>query len=229
MKMKKMTLSVALLGATFLSACGTTQGSNLLGALPQTKPAGQDKPADATVTPPSAPQGSSLLSGLLGSLLGKSETLTAASIVGTWQYAAPDCVFESENLLMKAGGQVAAAKIEDQVSTQLAKIGIKPGACSFVFKEDGTYAATIGKRTLTGGYTLDAENKVLTITYLAGLGNAEAKVALKKDELSLLFESDKLLKLASAISSLTGSTAGKALGTMLDSYDGLYVGMKLKK
>ena len=39
------------------------------------------------------------------------DKLTAQGLIGTWNYSGPGCAFTSENLLAKAGGEVAATKI----------------------------------------------------------------------------------------------------------------------
>ena len=92
--------------ATF-NACGTTSGStnasngSLLG----------DAIAGAVAQNGNNTTGETL-GNLLSQLLNNSSTLTQDDLVGTWKYQSPDCVFESENLLAKAGGEVAAQKIE---------------------------------------------------------------------------------------------------------------------
>ena len=48
----------------------------------------------------------SILSGVAKAVVGNKAT-TASSIIGTWTYSGPECQFESENLLAKAGGEMA--------------------------------------------------------------------------------------------------------------------------
>ncbi len=130
---------------------------------------------------------------------------------------------------MKAGGEVAAAKIESEMSGALAKVGIKSGSCKFTFNADGTYSAVIGSRTVSGKYTLDADKKTITMTYLAGLATMEPKISKSGNTISLLFESDKLLTLLKGVSALSSNTSVKTLSSLLGSYDGLYVGIKMQK
>ena len=124
---------------------------------------------------------------------------------------------------------MAAQKIESQLTTHLAKVGIKQGYCSFTFNKDNTYSAVIGGRTINGNYTFDAKNKTIKMTYLAGLGSMTPKVVKHGKSISLLYESDKLMKLVSTVSKLSGSATIKTLDALLGNYDGLYVGMKLQK
>ena len=55
----------------------------------------------------------------------------------------PDCKFESDNLLAKAGGEVAAKQVEEKMSGVLEKLGFKEGA-TYIFNEDSTYTSVIG-------------------------------------------------------------------------------------
>ncbi len=229
--MKKFFLPLlALMTTVLLTACGTTGNGSMASSNPNMLDAllGGNAGSGTANTENTASTGN-FLENLLGGLLGKSAELSQDALIGTWQYNAPDCVFETENFLMKAGGEVAAAKIETQLSTHLAKIGIKKGSCSFTFNKDNTYSAVIGGRTITGNYALDAEKKVLTMTYLAGLGQMTPQVALTGNKMSLLFESDKLLKIVSGITALSSNSAMKSLSSVAGAYDGMYIGMQLQK
>ena len=155
--MKKVTLSLAALAGTMLLAsCGTTSG-NMIGNAAGSILMGNG----TTTTTPSTSTNTDVLGNLLSSLLGSSTTVSQSDLLGTWNYTGTDGVFESENLLAKAGGAVAASKIEEQLNTHLAKVGISKGACSYTFNKDNTYTATIGKRTISGTYTLDSSKKTV--------------------------------------------------------------------
>ena len=165
---------------------------------------------------------------LLGSLLGGS-TLNQQSIVGTWNYKSADCVFESENFLLKAGGEVAAAKVEEKVNATLTKLGLTSNQISFTFNSDYTYTATIKGRTIQGTYSLDLENKKMTLTYLNGVGTITPQIALTGNTLSLLYDADKLLKFLTTISAVSNNSTLTTLNTLLQSYDGMLIGMELQK
>jgi hypothetical protein len=223
--MKKFFLSVALLATMMFSSCTQLGGNgstgsmlgSVLGALTQ----GQQEQGNTNVT-------GEALQSLLGTLLNSATTLKQSDLVGTWYFSGSDCVFESENLLMQAGGELAAGKIEAQLDTYLAKVGIKQGACSYAFASDGTYTATLGAYQLAGEYTLDVKNKTITMTYLNGLATTTAHVVKSGNSLSLLFEADKLLAMIKKVPLLSKSSAVSSLSKLLDSYDGLLVGMQMQ-
>ncbi len=223
MKKNFLTLAVALTTG-LLVGCTSTGQSFLSGLASNAVQQG----TTSTTTSQSSTTGSAI-SSLLGSLLGSFNTLDQNDILGTWRYTGPDCVFETENFLMKAGGELAAAKIENQLSGALAKVGISSGKCSFTFNQDNTYTAVIGGRAISGTYTLDAENKTITMTYLQGLGTMTPKVALVGNKLSLLFDADKLLKTVGTVAALSGKSSLTTLSNLVNSYDGMLIGMELQK
>ena len=224
--MKKIILSLSVvLGSALLVSCGGTGSSALLSNAGQVLLGGGQ-----TATGGTTQQTTSALGGVLGSLLGDllgTNTVSQANIQGTWNYVGPDCVFESENFLAKAGGEVVAQKVESQISGALSKIGVTAGKCSFTFNADNTYTANIGGRAISGQYTLDTANSTMTMTYLAGLGKLTPKVSLNAGKLSLLFESDKLLSLANTLTSLKGGN--NALSSIVSSYQGMYIGLQMTK
>ena len=215
--MRKPIIMAALLSTLLLSSCGTTslgtQGTGLLSG------------ANAGTTGSAA----SALGSVLTSLLGGSSAVTASDLQGTWTYRKADCVFETQNLLLKAGGEMAAAKIESQLESQLGKVGITPGACSFTFNSDGTYTATIGQYNLGGNYTLNTSSHTITMTYLAGIGRISPKVVKTGASISLLFEGDKLLSMVQKVGKLSSNSTVSSLSSLINSYDGMLVGMQLSK
>ena len=215
--MRKSTIMAALLSTLLFSSCGTTslgtQGTGLLSG------------ANTSTTSSAV----SALGSVLTSLLSGNSAVTASDLQGTWTYRKADCVFETQNLLLKAGGEMAATKIESQMESQLSKVGITPGACTFTFNSDGTYSATIGQYNLNGNYTLNASANTITLTYLAGLGRISPKVIKTGANISLLFEGDKLLSMVKKVGKLSSNSTVSSLSTLLNSYDGMLVGMQLSK
>jgi len=225
--MKKIFASFFILPVLIFSGC-TQMGTNsnagsMLGSVLGNLAQGQT----GTTTTETASTGGALQS-LLGGLLNSGSSVKQSDLVGTWYYSGSDCVFESENLLMQAGGELAAKKIESQLDTYLAKVGIKTGACSYAFSSDGTYSATLGKYALNGNYEVNTSDKTITMTYLNGLGTIKAHVVRSANSISLLYEADKLLAMVKKIPLLGKSSSLSSLTKLLDAYDGLLVGMQFQ-
>ena len=227
--MKKIKITMAALAATaLLSGCGTT-GTSLLNTMATNLMVPTTTTTTTTDTNSESADLASLLGSVLGTVLGTSNKLTEKDLVGTWNYQSADCVFETENLLMKAGGEVAAAQIEAKLNETLAKVGIQTGTCNFVFNSDNTYTATISGFPVNGEYLLDAENKKLTMTYLSGLATMTPNVVKNGNTISLLYEADKLLAIAQRMAAMSGNTGLQSLAELAKSYDGLMIGLELKK
>lgn len=158
----------------------------------------------------------------------------SVSMVGTWKYTAPDCKFESDDLLSKAGGEVAAKKVEEQMSNYLSKLGFNENTV-YVFNADSTYTSTVAGRTVNGTYSYNKDTKEVTLKTKIGL-KMTAQIStsvLNGGKMSLLFKADKLMSLAQAV---TGAVAGKSsnatvstLNTVLSQYDGLLLGFEMQK
>lgn len=176
---------------------------------------------------------------VLGGVVNKVEETVSkvnesVSIVGTWKYTAPDCKFQSDDLLSKAGGEVAAKKVEEQMSNYLSKLGFNENTV-YVFNADSTYASTVAGRTVNGTYSYNKDTKEVTLKTKIGL-KMTAQVytsLLNGGSMSLLFKADKLMSLAQTV---TGAVAGKSsnatittLNTVLSQYDGLLLGFEMKK
>lgn len=216
----------ALAATVLLAGCGTT-GSSMLGSLAT----GSAASTSATTSATTGEEGglASLLGNVLGAVLGSSNKLTEADLVGTWNYQGSDCVFETENLLMQAGGEVAANKIETKLNETMGKIGIKAGTCSFTFNKDNTYSASIMGYNISGQYALDTENKKLTMTYLAGIATMTPNVVKSGSKISLLYDADKLLAMLQTMASMSGNATMKTLASLASSYDGMMIGIEMQK
>lgn len=56
-----------------------------------------------------------------------------------------------------------------------------------------------------------------------------AHVVMQNNEMSLLFDADKLLKFLSTVATLTNSSSLKAISKLANEYDGMLLGFELKK
>ena len=146
---------------------------------------------------------------------------STASMEGTWTYAGSAIEFESDNLLQKAGGAVAANAAENKLNEQLARVGIKEGQMSFTFNADSTFTAK-------GTYSYDASTQNASLKFMK-LIPLNAKINCTSANMDLLFNSDKLLKLITLISSKSNNSTLKTIGSLANSYDGMMLGFALKK
>lgn len=167
-----------------------------------------------------------IISGLT-SIFDASKTATADKIVGTWTYQEPAVVFESSNALKNIGGKVASATIEKKLQQQFSKVGITKGKMKMTFDKDGNFTQTIGSKTTSGTYTIS--DKQVKLNYGGNMQQLLGTTQLDGNDLLIVMDVSKLLKYASTIGKLTGNSTASTLGSLLSSYDGMEVGVKLQK
>lgn len=169
----------------------------------------------------------SVLNSVVKNVVGDKAT-TESSIIGTWNYAGPKCRFESDNLLAKAGGEVAAKEVEEKMESVYEKIGLD--GCHYTFGEDGSYSCTIKRKTSSGTYTFDSDAKTVTMKGKLGI-KIVAYVTVTNDSMSLVFKADKLMSVLKTITSAASSVNSTAstINSIANSYDGLRLGFELKK
>ncbi len=177
----------------------------------------------------SSSTGSSIISGILNNVIGSATFSQADLCAHTWKYSKPGCAFTSENLLAKAGGEIAASKIEEDLSKYYSKFGFSKSNTYFTFKTDGTFAAKIDGKSWNGTYTFDEKTHAIQLKGL--LLSASGFATRTTNGISLLFEQKKLLILVKTLSklNLTGSTTMSAVSSIVDNYDGVRIGFEMTK
>lgn len=173
--------------------------------------------------------GSSIINGILNNVIGSATFSQADLCAHTWKYSKPGCAFTSENLLAKAGGEIAANKIEEDLSKYYSKFGFSNSNTYFTFKTDGTFAAKIDGKSWNGTYTFDEKTHAIQLKGL--LLSASGFATRTANGISLLFEQKKLLTLVKTLSklNLTGSTTMSAVSSIVDNYDGVRIGFEMTK
>lgn len=177
----------------------------------------------------SSSTGSSIINGILNNVIGSATFSQADLCAHTWKYSKPGCAFTSENLLAKAGGEIAANKIEEDLSKYYSKFGFSKSNTYFTFKTDGTFAAKIDGKSWNGTYTFDEKTHAIQLKGL--LLSASGFATRTTNGISLLFEQKKLLTLIKTLSklNLTGSTTMSAVSSIVDNYDGVRIGFEMTK
>lgn len=173
--------------------------------------------------------GSSFINGILNNVIGSATFSQADLCAHTWKYSKPGCAFTSENLLAKAGGEIAASKVEEDLSKYYSKFGFSKSNTYFTFKTDGTFTAKIDGKSWNGTYTFDEKTHAIQLKGL--LLSASGFATRTANGISLLFEQKKLLTLIKTLSklNLTGSTTMSAVSSIVDNYDGVRIGFEMTK
>jgi hypothetical protein len=212
--MKKIsTLAVAV--CLMLAGCGTmgmtgangTNGGNILGGILGAITNGQG------------------VVNAISSVIGL-DKLTAQQLLGTWAYAGPGCAFTSEKLLAKAGGEVAAAQIEQKLLPTYQQLGFSASNTFITFNSDGTFASKIDGQPFSGTFVFDEANCKITLKGMLLSVNCYAKREM--NGISILFEAKKLLTLIQTMSALSGNANLETIGELSKNYDGVRLGFDMK-
>ena len=155
------------------------------------------------------------------------DKVTQDGLIGTWKYRGPGCAFTSENLLAKAGGEVAATKAEQEMEPYFQRVGINSGNTRITFNKDMTFEATIAGKSFSGQYTFDEANAQITLKTL--LLNLTCYAKREYGGISILFESKKLLTILQTMAAFSGDTTMQKIGELSKSYDGIRFGFDMGK
>lgn len=163
---------------------------------------------------------------VLSSVIGLNQ-LSQSQLIGIWRYNGPGCAFTSDNLLAKAGGEVAATQIEQKLEQQYAKLGFSSSNTYITFNQDGTFASKIGGKSFSGNYTYDAGTGALNLKGL--LLSLNGYATRNGSGISVLFESKKLLSLLQTMAALSGNSTLSTIGEVSKNYDGARLGFDMSR
>ena len=155
------------------------------------------------------------------------DKVKAQNLIGSWKYSAPGCAFTSENLLAKAGGEVAAVQIEEKLLPYYQQVGLSANNTYITFNEDGTFSSKIAGTPFSGNYTFDEATQKITLKGLLLSVNCYAKKEL--NGISILFEAKKLLTVLQTMSAMSGNKDLQTIGDLSKNYDGVRVGFDMKR
>ena len=168
----------------------------------------------------------SIISGL-STIFNANKQATAEDLAGTWKYTEPAVVFTSENALSSIGGKMAAQAIEKQLQSKLEKYGIKKGVMKMTFDKDGNFTQTLAGKTLSGTYTI--KNKQVVLSYGGTVKQIVGTTQVDGNDLLIVMDASKLLQYAKLLGTVSGSSTLQAASSLLNSVNGMKVGLKLNK
>lgn len=153
--------------------------------------------------------------------------VSAENLIGSWQYSGPGCAFTSENLLAKAGGEVAAVQIEEKLKPYYQQVGLSSANTMITFNQDGTFSSKIAGTPFSGSYTFDVANQQIKLKGMLISINCYTKR--ESGGISILFEAKKLLTVLQTMSAMSGNSNLQTIGDLSKNYDGVRVGFDMKR
>ena len=155
------------------------------------------------------------------------DKVSAQTLIGTWQYRNPGCAFTSENLLAKAGGEVAAVQIEEKLLPYYQQVVISDNNTMITFNQDGTFSSRICGTPFSGRYTFDEATQKITLKGLLLTVNCYTKREM--NGISILFEGKKLLSLLQTLAAFSGNQNLETVSEISKNYDGVRVGFDMNR
>ena len=158
-------------------------------------------------------------------------TTLPVDVKGTWTYSGTAVKFESEDLLKSTAASLAAGQVEDKLDEYVQKVGIKAGTFSFTFNEDKTFVVTVKGKNFNGTYTVSEDYKTMTLQFGKTFATKPftAAISATSSQLDLLFQADKLLELLEKLTASSNNATLKTVSTIAGQYDGMQLGLELKK
>ena len=158
-------------------------------------------------------------------------TTLPVDVKGTWTYSGTAVKFESEDLLKSTAASLAAGQVEDKLDEYVQKVGIKAGTFSFTFNEDKTFSANVKGKSFNGTYSVSEDYKTMSLQFGKTFATKPftAAISATSAQLDLLFQADKLLELLEKLTASSNNATLKTVSTIAGQYDGMQLGLELKK
>lgn len=217
---KTLTLLVAVVLAS-MCAISAQNLKDVLGGL-----------AGAATSKTNAESSSSGTLGTIGSLIRNAVAgngFTVDDLVGTWNYTSPAVSFDSENALKKIGGAAAATAVEDKLAPYYRTLQLDK--TMLTVDADHNFTMKLGVAQLKGTVS-KTEDGALVFAFNAfgkiKLGQVTAHATKAGDTLNLTFDATRLIQILTKVAGVLNNSTLKALTSLVNSYDGIYIGFKLK-
>ncbi|MDE6265829.1 MAG: DUF4923 family protein [Muribaculaceae bacterium] len=214
------TIRIAMIGAALLLACFNVSAWDLKDVI--------KSKSDTAATASSKDLGS-VISGVVNAVTNQKPSIT--DLEGTWKYSAPAVVFQSDNLLKKAGGMAASNTVENKLKNIYSVSGIT--GMTMTFNSDSTFVMNVKKVKAQGTITTNADGNYVFNFKAIGkvkVGQMTAYVTkVSGSEISLTFDASKLMTIVEKVAQFSNNSTLKGASSILESYDGVTVGFKLKK
>lgn len=162
----------------------------------------------------------------LTSVFSSEKQASASNVIGTWVYQEPAVLFQSDNILTKAGAKIASNKIESKLQTYLTKYGITPGTMKMTFNQDGTFVETLKGKTIRGKWTVKDSKLYLTF---ANVKTVPVTTQISGKEMMFVTDATKLFYLVKGVASQSSNSNIKTITSLMNNVKGMQAGLTLKK
>lgn len=173
--------------------------------------------------------GGNTIGNLIEGVFMKSD-LTTRDLMGVWTTQKPAVAFKSDNFLKQAGGVAAASAIESKLNPYFNQLGLN--GATLTVNADSTFTLKSNKLNMAGSIRQTADGNFIFAIKAFGklnLGEVPAYVQKTSTSMDVMFDTTKLKTLVSSISKFLNMKSLNIVASILDSYDGLYIGFGMTK
>lgn len=176
--------------------------------------------------------GSSILDALGGFVqnVTANNKFSVDDLVGTWEYSSPAVTFQSDDALKKIGGAGAAGVVESKLEPYYSQFGLNQVVLTV--ESDHTFTMKLRFAQLKGSIEKNDEG-MLEFTFSAfgkvKLGTVKACATKSMNMLNITFDAQRLIAILDKVASVAKVSTLSTLSQLLTSYDGIYIGFKLKQ
>ncbi|MCM1035832.1 MAG: DUF4923 family protein [Bacteroides sp.] len=190
----------------------------------------------AIVASPALPARADNPLGKLGDIISgltSKEDFDISSLQGTWAYTSPAVTLKSGNVAGKIGGTAASAAVESKIAPYFKRLGLDK--TKITFDAEGGFSIDVRGRAIKGTVerpdSADTADGTLIFNFgKSKIGRVTTHVTKSATgDLTVTFDASKFVEIVQKVASVSGNSSLQTLSKMLSSYDGIYVGARLKK
>ncbi len=169
----------------------------------------------------------------IGNILGNltsTDKIEVSDMVGEWTYSSPAVKLKGDNALENVGGAAASSTVEGKLATYYSKLGVTQ--MKMTIAADSSFTMVIKKVTLKGTISKSEDGNFIFKFNSFGkisIGKINTYVTKSGNNLSVMFDATKLISIVKKVSDLAKNSTIKAASDLLQNYEGIYIGVKLKK
>ena len=161
-------------------------------------------------------------------------TGATTNLVGTWTYGGVAAAVRSDNILSTVAGNAAVSTIENKADEILGKVGLAPGAATFVFNQDGTFSLQFGRLpAITGTYVQEGNNVTFSFGKMLKFLKLNGTVSAASGGCKILFNGERFMNFAQRViefaKKISTSASLAMIGNILTTAKSVDAGFKLTR
>ena len=170
----------------------------------------------------------SVLGSVLGNVLfGGGMMLDASSLVGNWNYSAPNAAFTTTQAFTAAGGESTTNQLVSALASNFNSMGINSKNTSFSFLQGNQFKAQVHGIPFNGTYTYNQQNGEITLK--SGAQSIQGNVTQTAKGIALMFDANQMTTMLQKVGKVDNAAAVQAVSKLAKSANGARVGFELTK